>query len=260
MDTKETNYKPRRKKCSLWMILPIIVSLLATIGLWVVYIIAVKGKKICSLDVADLQEHCDLRHPFISVIGDHPPESCVFSQVLNMLASLAFVIAILRFSQLKSKVRRPWLNIFALMAHCLSSFGLTLVANFQLSNNEKVHNTGLVFTFAFGTVACWIQVPLTFQTNVNNEGRKVGVVRVLLSITVTVCLSLYFFMVAQHYFIHGARAQWAMATCFLLFIGTFAIELRHAKFVIHCIDSQQNAANLSESASTIIKEFHSDHF
>lgn len=46
--------------------------------------------------------------------------------------SLALVVAVLRFIQLKPKVLNPWLNISGLVALCLSSFGMTLLGNFQV--------------------------------------------------------------------------------------------------------------------------------
>lgn len=42
------------------------------------------------------------------------------------------MVAVLRFIQLKPKVLNPWLNISGLVALCLSSFGMTLLGNFQV--------------------------------------------------------------------------------------------------------------------------------
>ncbi|XP_067834203.1 transmembrane protein 150C [Heptranchias perlo] len=243
---EETNYKLRMKKYSIWMFLPIIFTLFTTVGLWVVYIIAVEDGKMCRLDLLDC------------VAGDFPPASCVFSQVLNMAASLVLVVAVLRFSQLKSKVKKPWLNIFALIAQSLSSFGMTLVANFQLSNDDDVHHTGTALTFGFGIVACWIHALLTFQTNIKNEGRKVGILRILLSVAITVCVILYFVLVAQQNFMHGAKTQWVLVMIFIFFVGTLAIEFRHSEFEIHCIERQENVTSLSENASNIISAFQTD--
>uniref|UniRef100_UPI00398F6295 transmembrane protein 150C n=1 Tax=Pristiophorus japonicus TaxID=55135 RepID=UPI00398F6295 len=246
------------KKYSIWMFLPIIITLFTTVGLWVTYIIAVNDEKICRLDLPDWTRSCKFRPPFISIAGDAPPASCVFSQVMNMAASLVLVVAVLRFSQLKSKVKKPWLNIFGLIAQSMSCFGMTLVANFQLSNDEEVHNTGTALTFGFGAAACWIQAVLTFMTNIKNEGRKVGILRVLLSLAITVCVILHFVLIAHRTFMHGARTQWALVMLFLLFIGTLGIEFRHSDFVIHCVERQENVTYLSENASNVTPAFQTD--
>ncbi|XP_074946388.1 transmembrane protein 150C isoform X2 [Phalacrocorax aristotelis] len=94
------------------------------------YFIAVEDNKILPLNVPDRKPGSE-RPPYISIAGDAPPASCVFSQVMNMAAFLALVMAVLRFIQLKPKVLNPWLNVSGLVALCLASFGMTLLGNFQ---------------------------------------------------------------------------------------------------------------------------------
>ncbi|XP_048399984.1 transmembrane protein 150C [Stegostoma tigrinum] len=165
------------------------------------------------------------------------------------------VIGILRFSQLKSKMKKPWLNIFGALASSVVALGITFVANFQISQNEWVHNTGTVLVFTFGLVVCWIQVVLTFQANLKHEGVKVGILRAMIATAISITVIVYLFLVAQHKYFHGARTQWLWTMLFLLFIGTFAIEFRYSEFNIQCIDEE----SLSK-VSTIIAEFHSDDF
>nr|BAE38914.1 unnamed protein product [Mus musculus] len=119
------------KKCSVWMFLPLVFTLFTSAGLWIVYFIAVEDDKILPLNSAARKSGA--KHaPYISFAGDDPPASCVFSQVMNMAAFLALVVAVLRFIQLKPKVLNPWLNISGLAALCLASFGMTLLGNFQV--------------------------------------------------------------------------------------------------------------------------------
>lgn len=177
------------KKCSVWMFLPLVFTLFTSAGLWIVYFIAVEDDKILPLNSAERKP--GVKHaPYISIAGDEPPASCVFSQVMNMAAFLALVVAVLRFIQLKPKVLNPWLNISGLVALCLSSFGMTLLGNFQLTNDEEIHNVGTSLTFGFGTLTCWIQAALTLKVNIKNEGRKVGIPRVILSASITLCVVL----------------------------------------------------------------------
>ncbi|XP_062992278.1 transmembrane protein 150C [Elgaria multicarinata webbii] len=236
------------KKCSVWMFLPLVLTLFTSAGLWIVYFIAVEDKKIIPLNVLD-RKSSTLKPPYISIAGDAPPASCVFSQVMNMAAFLALVVAVLRFIQLKPKVLNPWLNVSGLVALCLASFGMTLLGNFQLSNDEEIHNVGTSLTFGFGTLACWIQSALTLKINLKNEGRKAGIPRVVLSAAITLCVVLYFILMAQKFHMHAARIQWGMVMCFLCYFGSFAVEFRHYRFEIICSEYQENFLSFSESLS-----------
>ncbi|XP_072436773.1 transmembrane protein 150C [Chiloscyllium punctatum] len=181
--------------------------------------------------------------------------NCTKIHVTCTLPKNVATIGILRYSQLKSKMKKPWLNIFGVLALSAAAVGITLVANFQLSNNERVHNTGTVLIFGFGTVVCWIQVVLTFQANLKNEGIKVGILRVMIATAISITVILYFFLVAQLKMFHGARTQWMLIMFYYLYIATFAIEFRYSEFKIQCADEQSVS-----KVSTVIAEFHSDHF
>ncbi|XP_017710232.1 PREDICTED: transmembrane protein 150C isoform X2 [Rhinopithecus bieti] len=236
------------KKCSIWMFLPLVFTLFTSAGLWIVYFIAVEDDKILPLNSAERKP--GVKHaPYISIAGDDPPASCVFSQVMNMAAFLALVVAVLRFIQLKPKVLNPWLNISGLVALCLASFGMTLLGNFQLTNDEEIHNVGTSLTFGFGTLTCWIQAALTLKVNIKNEGRKVGIPRVILSASITLCVVLYFILMAQSIHMYAARVQWGLVMCFLSYFGTFAVEFRHYRYEIVCSEYQENFLSFSESLS-----------
>uniref|UniRef100_A0ABI7YZN7 CWH43-like N-terminal domain-containing protein n=23 Tax=Laurasiatheria TaxID=314145 RepID=A0ABI7YZN7_FELCA len=236
------------KKCSVWMFLPLVFTLFTSAGLWIVYFIAVEDDKIFPLNSAERKP--GVKHaPYISIAGDEPPASCVFSQVMNMAAFLALVVAVLRFIQLKPKVLNPWLNISGLVALCLASFGMTLLGNFQLTNDEEIHNVGTSLTFGFGTLTCWIQAALTLKVNIKNEGRKVGIPRVILSASITLCVVLYFILMAQGIHMYAARVQWGLVMCFLSYFGTFAVEFRHYRYEIVCSEYQENFLSFSESLS-----------
>ncbi|KAM4053284.1 transmembrane protein 150C isoform 2-T5 [Anomaloglossus baeobatrachus] len=268
------------KQCSLWMFLPLVMSLFTTIGLWIVYVIAVEDQKIFPLTLDRLINVSDAinggqnltdkvllnrpvplkRPPYISVAGDAPPASCVFSQVMNMAAFLALIIAVLRFIQLKPKTVSPWLSISGLAAFCLTSFGMTLLGNFQLRSNELIHNFGTSVTFGFGTIACWIQSILTFKINIKNEGIKTGIPRVLLSATITICVIIYFIFEWKKLNIYAPRVQWVLVMCFITFFATLAVEFRHCRFEIICIENQQHQEILNSMSENMsdISEYQTD--
>ncbi|XP_072110501.1 transmembrane protein 150C [Mobula birostris] len=202
------------------------------------------------------KQKCNLHPPFLSIAGDTPPESCIFSQVMNMTAFLVTAVAVLRYSQLKAKVMKPWLNIFGLISLSLSSFGMTIIANFQLSNERIIHNVGAVTAIGFGTAACWIQAVLTFQGNINNQGRKLGILRVILSVVITLGFITYFLLLAQHSYLHGARVQWTLITCLLLYEVTFAVDFWHYDFEVHGREKQTNS---TETVASVTSECYSEH-
>ncbi|XP_026866125.1 transmembrane protein 150C isoform X1 [Electrophorus electricus] len=244
------------RKCSPWTFLPVMFSFFTAAGLWVVYFIAVEDEKITPLS-SEYKRSVSKSPPYISIAGDAPPASCVFSQVMNMAAFVGFILGVLRYLQLKPRVHKPWLNIGSLVALSLACFGMTLVGNFQLSNDEELHNIGTSMTFGLGTLFCWVQSFMTLKVNLRNEGRRAGIPRFLLSGAVTSCMLLYFALMAQRLHMHAARAQWALVMFFLAFLGTFAIEFRHYHFEILCSDEQDPPLSLSESFSEV-SEYQSD--
>ncbi|XP_026075051.1 transmembrane protein 150C [Carassius auratus] len=244
------------RKCSPWMFLPVMFSFFTAAGLWVVYFIAVEDEKITPLS-SEYKRSESKSPPYISIAGNAPPASCVFSQVMNMAAFVGFILGVLRYLQLKPRVHKPWLNIGSLVALSLSCFGMTLVGNFQLSNDEELHNIGTSMTFGLGTLFCWVQSFMTLKVNLRNEGRRAGIPRFLLSGAVTSCMLLYFALMAQRLHMHAARAQWALVMFFLTYLGTFAIEFRHYHFEIVCSDDHDPPLSLSESFSEV-SEYQSD--
>ncbi|XP_010875736.1 transmembrane protein 150C [Esox lucius] len=244
------------RNCSPWTFLPIMYSVFTAGGLWVVYFIAVEDEKITPLS-SEYKRSGPKSPPYISIAGNAPPASCVFSQVMNLAAFVGFIIGVLRYLQLKPQVHKPWLNIGSLVAMSLACFGMTLVGNFQLSNDEELHNIGTSMTFGLGTLFCWVQSFITLKVNLRNEGRRTGIPRFLLSGAVTACMLLYFALMAQRLHMHAARAQWALVMFFLCFLATFGIEFRHYHFEIVCTDDRDPPLSLSETFSEV-SEYQSD--
>ncbi|KAM3874185.1 transmembrane protein 150C [Diretmus argenteus] len=182
-----------------------------------------------------------------SIAGDVPPASCVFSQVLNLAAFVGLIIGVLRYLQLKNHIHKPWLNTGGLVLFAFASFGMTLVGNFQFSNNKAVHNIGTFMAFVLATVFCWVQSVITIQVNLRREGRRVGIPRFLLSGAITLCMVLYLSLMAQRHHMHAARTQWALVMFLLGFISTFAVEFRHYRFGFVCTEEHQLSLNQGET-------------
>lgn len=236
-------------------LLPPVFSVLTAAGLWLVYYDAVSEEIAAPLGAPNapniLKSPSHLPHrerngslyvPFISVVGNFPPASCFFSEVMNLAAFVGFIFAVLRYCQLRHRMDRQWLNLWSLVSFSAVCFGMTLVANFQLSSGrmgKMIHNTGTLLAFGVGTLFCWLQSCITLRANLHNEGRIAGIIRFLLSGSITICMLLYGSLKAQRFYMEAAQCQWALVMLFLIFFSTFAIEFRHDHFYIVCTDNTQ---------------------
>ncbi|XP_029372389.1 transmembrane protein 150C [Echeneis naucrates] len=212
---------------SLWLLLPLLYSVCTAAGLWMVYFVGIRDERIKPL----FSQNRSRRYaPYISILGNFPPASCIFSEVMNMAAFVGFIIGVLRYHQLRPVINKAWLNILCLVLFSLSCFGMTLVGNIQIFTQMVVHSVGAFGTFVLGTIYCWIQSGITIQVDLRNEGKKVGIVRFLLSGGITICLIAYGILMSQRNHMNAARVQWAMVMLFLTFLATFGVEFRHSRF------------------------------
>ncbi|KAM9337984.1 transmembrane protein 150C [Symphorus nematophorus] len=232
-----------------WALLPPIYSVFTAAGLWVVYFVAVSNEKVAPLGSKYRRRNVSLYPPYISITGNFPPASCIFSEVMNLAAFMGFVIAFLRYLQLKPRLDKAWLNVASLVAFSLGCFGMTLLGNFQLFTDEIIHNLGTFMTFGLGTLFCWVQSFITLRVNIQNEGRTTGIIRLLLSASITVSMICYFSLMPQGLHVQASQCQWALVMFFLIFIGTFAIEFRHCRFGATCTDNSGRPDTLSGASS-----------
>uniref|UniRef100_A0A8C0X7B2 CWH43-like N-terminal domain-containing protein n=1 Tax=Castor canadensis TaxID=51338 RepID=A0A8C0X7B2_CASCN len=109
-------------------LLPVILALWAIIGVWLVFTIAVINSTV------DLTKD----FPFISLCGSFPPQSCIFSQVLNVGAAMVVCVCIVRYHQLRDWGVRTWPNQLILWSGLLCALGTSIVGNFQGSQTSQV--------------------------------------------------------------------------------------------------------------------------
>ncbi|XP_020504349.2 transmembrane protein 150C [Labrus bergylta] len=227
-----------------WALLPPVYSGLTAAGLWVVYFVAVYDEKIVPLGTK-YRRNGSSYPPYISIAGNFPPASSIFSEVMNLAAFLGFIIAFLRYLQLKHKINKH-LNVVTLLAFTFGCFGMTLLGNFRIFTDEIIHNLGTFMTFGLGTLFCWLQSFITLRVDLKNEGRKTGIMRFLLSGIITVCMILYFSLISQRLHGEAAQSQWALVMFFLIFLSTFGIDFRHNRFDLVCTDNCGRPENHSE--------------
>ncbi|XP_032983911.1 modulator of macroautophagy TMEM150B isoform X2 [Rhinolophus ferrumequinum] len=102
--------------------LPAFLAVWAVASIWTVFAIAVSNRTV------NLTEGI----PYISLCGSYPPQSCIFSQLLNMGAAMAAWICILRYHQLRDWGVGKWPNQMILWSGLLCALGTSVVGNFQL--------------------------------------------------------------------------------------------------------------------------------
>lgn len=224
-------------KCSPWALLPPAYSICTAAGLWLVYFVAFYNENVLPLNSHFRTRNGSRYPPFISVSGNFPPASCIFSGVMNMAAFVGLIIAVLRYLQLKKALDKSWLNFGSLLAFSIGCFGMTLIGNFQVFNQMMIHNLGTFMTFGLGCLFCWVQSYLTLRANLRNEGRRTAIARFLLSAAITLCIIIHFSFIGTRSLLDAARSQWALVMFFLMFIGTFGVEFRHSSFEIVCTDT-----------------------
>ncbi|KAK3759709.1 hypothetical protein RRG08_017607 [Elysia crispata] len=112
--------------------------------------------------------------PFISDTGASRPESCFFSQMLNMSAFITFFIMYTRFRYVKLKINLtndgegpkwlPRVNLVSTIFGIIAAFGVSLVANFQDNSDlYLVHFIGAFLAFGLGVLYSILQTAVSYR-------------------------------------------------------------------------------------------------
>ncbi|KAB0353519.1 hypothetical protein FD755_023778, partial [Muntiacus reevesi] len=164
--------------------------------------------------------------PYISVCGNAPPQSCIFSQVLNFGAALAAWICILRYYQLRDWGVRKWPNQVILWTGLLCALGTSIVGNFQEKNQRPTHLTGAFLAFFVGIIYFWLQLFLSWRMkNLPQPGAPwIGPLRLVLC---SACFVLEVAMVVLHSWSMrsvSAICEWVVAMLLFILFGLLAVD------------------------------------
>ncbi|XP_070553077.1 DNA damage-regulated autophagy modulator protein 2-like isoform X1 [Ptychodera flava] len=112
--------------------------------------------------------HVPAEFPYISDTGTYIPESCIFGQLLNITAALAFATIYVRYKQVQEYNREasPAIlraNKIALVIGGFACLGMSMVANFQETNELQVHVFAANLCFGPGVVYCYMQTWLSYK-------------------------------------------------------------------------------------------------
>jgi len=149
--------------------------------------------------------------PYISDTATIPPESCIFSQLVNigtLFVALTFYIRYKQVGEYCSSYQLPSrlaiLNTCSLGVGWGGALGLSLLANFQETEVRIVHLTGLYLCFGLGLAWVWSQVVASFALYPLATSKVLLVGRLVLAIinTVTFLIMLVAGLVADHYHEH----------------------------------------------------------
>lgn len=122
--------------------------------------------------ISILLNHCEVAWPYISDTGVHIPESCIFSQLLNITATLIALTIAVRYKQVEQQCRDSLmpaadkvfaLNKWSFFVGLASAAGLSIVANFQELQLFVIHMIGAFSAFGFGLIYCIIQTKLSYN-------------------------------------------------------------------------------------------------
>ncbi|CAH8449793.1 unnamed protein product [Dicrocoelium dendriticum] len=191
--------------------------------------------------------------PMISATGAFPPESCIFSQGLNLASFFSLLCVYLwhRIAHEQTKymgTKQPKCVLYwSLVVGALASLGLSLVGNFQMVNVVAVHDVGAIMAFG----GCTIYIFMTTHICRRYLGYRAiyWVLRLLLALGCLVS-SLIFLGCRITYhtlyhtdsfalltrvlptdpgyteFICSASAEWVLALCIIMYFLSLAPEFR----------------------------------
>ncbi|XP_069494362.1 modulator of macroautophagy TMEM150B [Ambystoma mexicanum] len=200
-----------------WSLVPISFAIWSTVGLWIVYFMSVSNGSV-NISVA---------FPYISTCGSYPPQSCVFGQVLNVGAILAVWVTFIRFQQVRDLGCHSRLNIASAVLGVLSALGISMVGNFQQSNQLETHLVGAVLAFFVGVAYFWLQTIMTYRVTPRHGGRWLGPYRFLLCTACTVLIVMMGVLHSQNLKSAAAICEWIAAMILFLLFALFAVEFRH---------------------------------
>nr|XP_014342948.1 PREDICTED: transmembrane protein 150B isoform X2 [Latimeria chalumnae] len=180
-----------------WALLPILAALWLITGIWAV------------------------------TCGAFPPQSCIFAQILNVGALCVVWISLIRYQQIKDYGCHSRINTASLILGCISALGISIVGNFQQTNQLETHLLGAFLAFYVGIAYFWLQVVLSFKVRPRHGGLWVMVVRIILCAICTVCEILMIVFHRVHMRTPAAILEWAAAMCLFLLFPMFVVDFRH---------------------------------
>lgn len=228
--------------------------------------------------------HVEVLFPYISDTGTKVPESCIFSQLFNIVAFLIVLTVLVRYKQVEQQCRDYLapdankvftLNKISLYIGILSACGLSIVANFQELQLFIMHMIGAYSAFGFGLIYCIMQTRISYHMYpIVKSGLTLARCRLALTIIlgVTFITSTVLGPIAIHYFkgkditiwqpsdggylyhVISSVCEWISAISIDLFLLSFAHEFKYMSisspkfYMISTVNSLQSEEQQSEES------------
>ncbi|XP_074650950.1 DNA damage-regulated autophagy modulator protein 2-like [Tubulanus polymorphus] len=212
-------------------VLPISIAILTLLSLITAYTISF------------LKGHIKRQFPYISETGASSPESCIFGELWNTIAVLLgiFYYFISKqvsayFSEVSTRGTRRLLrmNNVALAFGFLDSFGISVVANFQITNLGYTHYVGAALAYLGLCVNAGINTALSYKMHYFTS-RTVCRTRLVATFGMTLLSSitcttgvLFWTLSYSNYKLHNAStlSQWLMVLMMLVYVLTYVHEFK----------------------------------
>ncbi|XP_042562523.1 modulator of macroautophagy TMEM150B-like [Clupea harengus] len=222
-----------------WALLPVLLAVGGTAGIWAVYGIAVSNESV----------NVTAGFPYISACGSYAPQSCLFSQICNVSSFLIMWIVVIRYQQVRDlgdQCRRA--NLAALVLGFISSLGISILGNFQQSVSMGVHLLGAFLAFFVGLAYFWVQLWLTYKAEPSQDRRWMGPLRAFFC---SLCTVFFIVMAVLHNTgskSPAAMCEWALVMTFFLLFSLFAAEFRCIE--CHRLTVYKQVAKKNQSSDT----------
>ncbi|XP_031176585.1 modulator of macroautophagy TMEM150B [Sander lucioperca] len=201
----------------LWALLPISLAVFGTVGVWTVFAVAVRNGSV------NLTEGV----PYISVCGSYTPQSCLFSQICNIISFLALWIVLIRFKHVRDNGNHGKANTASIVLGLISSVGLSILGNFQESVLLSIHLLGAYLAFYLGLAYFWVQLFLTYRAPPSQDRCWVTPARATCCTLCTILVILMTSLGITGFHSGAAVCEWAMVMLFFGLFSLFATEFRH---------------------------------
>uniref|UniRef100_A0A2K5BUA0 Transmembrane protein 150B n=1 Tax=Aotus nancymaae TaxID=37293 RepID=A0A2K5BUA0_AOTNA len=209
-------------------LMPAFLAVWAISGVWIVFAIAVANRTV------DLSKG----FPYISFCGSFPPQSCIFSQVLNVGAALAAWICIVRYHQLRDWGVGRWPNQLILWTGLLCALGTSVVGNFQERNQRPTHLAGAFLAFVLGNVYFWLQLLLWRLKSLPQPGAA-WIVPLRLGLCSFCTILIVAMFVLHAYSLRGisAACEWVVAMLLFTLFGLLAVDFSTLQSCTLCVQA-----------------------
>ncbi|XP_018618791.1 modulator of macroautophagy TMEM150B [Scleropages formosus] len=200
-----------------WALLPVLLAVAGTLGIWVVFGIAVSNGTV----------NLTVEFPYISTCGSYNPQSCLFAQIINLCAVLVVWIVVLRFQQIRDYGHKSKVNVASVVLGFISALGISFVGNFQQTVVMGAHLFGAFLAFYVGVIYFWLQLWLTYKVEPSQDRCWVGPLRAIFCTVCTVLIVVMSILHNNHLRSAAAICEWLAVMSFFMLFGLFAAEFRH---------------------------------